>query len=314
MGKLDHIAREESHIPTSLPPPLVDTAFSGLASHRSDLRAPVPRPVRGSLSITFAPPPAKLEPIGSAPPLRVSSRIVQSRDLARNIVEVTIALDEPIRLLPGQYCRFSFAGLPFRQFSPTAALGAIREDGYLRLHIKRVRGGHVTPHLGKTIKAGHQVEIEGPYGRAFVSPPPHTRLVLVGSGTGFAPIWAIAAAALRETPSRPIILAGAAPTLDTFYMAPALELARRYPNVSILAAVDEITAPWHGFMPGPLTAHLPRLSSDDVVYAAGGHALVGAAGKAAAVAGATFHADPLEPAPQSHESWIESARRWLSVG
>src|SRR5690606_4295270 len=108
-------------------------------------------------------------------------------------------------------------------------LTSVRDDGYLRLHIKRVRGGRVTPHLGRTIKAGHHVEIIGPNGRAFVRPAPEARLVLIGSGTGFAPVWAIAATLLREAPMHPrqIILAGASSTLDTFYMAPALEFARR---------------------------------------------------------------------------------------
>jgi len=316
MGKLDQIARDDADIPRTLPPPLVGASLPGFVSQRG-APAPVARPLNGVYPIPVAPPRTDRASarLPGPSPMRVSGRIVQSRELARDIIEITIATDEPFHVPPGQYCRFSFNGLPYRQFSPTAALASAREDGYLRLHVKRVRGGRVTPHLGKTIKAGHHVDIAGPYGRPFVAPASPARLVLIGSGTGFAPVWAIAAALLREPPSRPIVIAGAAATLDTFYMAPALELARsHHPNVSIVASVDELTSPWHGFVPGPLTARLPRLSSDDVVYAAGGHALVGAVGKAAAVAGATFHADPLEPAPQANGSWIDNARRWLSVG
>jgi len=312
MANLDRAAQDDAKAPRTLPPPLVDTAFARLEKHRFEVRLPPRLPVGDGMPVVASLPETRLEPIRVPMPQQVSGRIVQLRDLARDVVEATIAPDEPMRVRPGQYCRFSFAGLPFRQFSPTSAFGAVREDGYLRLHIKRVRGGHVTPRLGKTIKAGHHVEIIGPYGRAFESPAAHVRLVLIGGGTGFAPIWSIAAVSLRETPSRPIVLVGAATTLAGFYMAPALEFARSYPNVSIVACVDEIVAPWHGFVPGPLTEHLPELSRDDIVYAAGRHALVGAVGKAAAMAGATFHADPLEPAPQSQESWIESARRWLS--
>jgi len=313
MEKLDHIAHGESQATASLPPPLVDAGIhpTFADNHHGDLH---PFPASAMMPIVFAHRPAKPRPPKIVSPLRVTGRIVQSLDLARDVVEVTIAPDAPIDVLPGQHCRFSFSGLPFRQFSPTAPLGSLRDDGYLRLHIKRVRGGLVTPHVGKTVKAGHPVEIAGPYGRAFSCPAAAGRLVLISGGTGFAPIWAIAAAELRRTPTRSVLIAGAAPTLDTFYMAPALEFVRRYPNVSILASVDEIGAPWHGFVPGPLSGHLPKLSSGDIVYAAGGHALVGAAGKAAALAGASFYADPLEPAPQTQESWIESARRWLSVG
>lgn len=313
MGKLNHIAHDDVNLPTPLPPPFVDARLADFtAEQRSGASSPS-RAARAMMPITFAHPPARLKPAQAPAPIRVSGRIVQALDLARDVVEVTITPDAPIELLPGQYCHFSFAGLPFRPFSPTAALGTIREDGYIRLHIKRVRGGCVTPHVGKTIKAGHLVEMIGPYGRPFVRPASNKRLVLIGGGTGFAPIWAIATTAIREVPSRPIVLAGSSLTLDAFYMAPALELARGYPNVSIVASVDEIAAPWHGFVPGPLIKHLPRLSDRDVVYVAGRHALVGAVGKAAAMVGATFHADPLEPALPSQEGWIESARRWLST-
>jgi 3-phenylpropionate/trans-cinnamate dioxygenase ferredoxin reductase subunit len=317
MAELDHIARGEYTAITSLPPPLVDADSAALSEEGHEWHDDPPSsitPIRGMMPIVFMRRPTRPEPPKVLSPLRVSGRLVRSVDLARDIVEVTIAPDAPIHVLPGQHCRFSFSGLPFRQFSPTAALGTLHDDGYLRLHIKRVRGGCVTPHVGKTIKAGHPVQIAGPYGRAFSCPASAARLVLISGGTGFAPIWAIAAAQLRESPTRPIVIAGAASTLDTFYMAPALELTRRYPKVSIVASVDEIGAPWHGFVPGPLAEHLPKLTSNDIVYAAGGHALVGAVGKAAALAGASFHADPLEPAPQCQESWIESARRWLSVG
>jgi len=315
MEKLDHIAHGESTAPARLPPPLVDAGIPPAFAddHHDDLH---PSPVSAMMPIVFTHRPVRPRPPKIVAPLRVAGRIVQSLDLARDIVEVTIAPDAPIDISPGQHCRFSFSGLPFRQFSPTAPLGSLRDDGYLRLHIKRVRGGLVTPHVGRTIKAGHSVEIAGPYGRAFSCPASAGRLVLIGGGTGFAPIWAIAAAELRRAPARSVLIAGAAPTLDTFYMAPALELVRRYTNVSILASVDEIGAPWHGFVPGPLSnsSNLPKFSGGDIVYAAGGHALVGAVGKAAALAGASFYADPLEPAPQTQESWIESARRWLSVG
>ncbi|MGD9802664.1 MAG: FAD-binding oxidoreductase [Hyphomicrobiaceae bacterium] len=245
---------------------------------------------------------------------RISGRILRLVDLARDIVELTIAPTERLDVLPGQFCRFTFQGFPARCFSPTAPLGAVRDDGYLHLHVKRVRGGQVTPHLGKSIKAGHPVLIEGPAGPVIPRHVHASRLVLIGSGTGFAPIWSIAIAALREMPARPIVIAGAAPTLETFYMAPALELARRYPSVSIIAAVDEIMEPWHGFLPGGPIQHLPHLSSSDVVYVAGGSALARAAEVIAAEAGAALYVVPFTPAAPAQEGWLESARRWLSVG
>jgi 3-phenylpropionate/trans-cinnamate dioxygenase ferredoxin reductase subunit len=312
MEERTHRRHDNPAIGATLPPPLV-TARPAHSTERKTIILPEPpRAMRVVLPVMLPSRAPRLADARSPSTARVQGRVVQLRDLAQGIVEVTITPDTPIRVRPGQFCQFSFAGFPGRKFSPTANLGAIRADSYIRLHIRRVRGGHVTSQLGKAIKAGHPVEIEGPFGRGFRQAPSLARLVLIGGGTGFAPIWAIAAAALREAPSRSLVLAGAARTLDTFYMASALEIASRYPNVSILAAVEGIAGSWRGFVPGLPVDHLPPLTSDDIVYAAGSHALVGSASKAAAAAAAAFHADPLEPATPPNGSWLDSARRWLT--
>jgi len=314
MEERDTHTRAVTAFGVTLPPPLLATSAKHLTKQKIDFLLTQPQLARSMAPVAFPTANTQLQPGKVQSTSRVTGRLVQLRELARDIVEATVAHDEPMRVLPGQYCHFSFAGFPHRKFSPTANLAAIRDDGYIRLHIKRVRGGQVTSQLGRAIKTGHRVEIEGPFGRGFKRPAPFVRLILIGSGTGFAPIWSIATATLREAPTTAIVLAGAAPTLDSFYMAPALELARCYPKVSIVATVDEIADNWHGFLPGPPVAHLPSLSSNDIVYAAGSHALVGAAGKAAAAAGASFCADPLEPASPATGNWLRCARQWLTAG
>jgi CDP-4-dehydro-6-deoxyglucose reductase len=86
--------------------------------------------------------------------------------------------------------------------------------------VKRARGGRVTSCLGTSIRPGHRLRMEGPFGRAFLRPG--GRLILAGSGTGFAPIWAIACVALREYRNRPIVLiAGAREALRALHEAGA---------------------------------------------------------------------------------------------
>jgi 3-phenylpropionate/trans-cinnamate dioxygenase ferredoxin reductase subunit len=250
-----------------------------------------------------------LPPVG-----RRSGHVAHVAEIARDIVEVVITPSAPLDMLPGQYCRFRFRGYPARPFSPTAALGRLADDGKLRLNIKRVRDGRVTPHVGKSIKVGHAVQVEGPFGHAFLRPHGSGRLVLVGSGTGFAPIWAVASAALRERPDRPIVLIAASRKLEAFYMAPALTLASRHAGVSIIAAVEELDEPWHGLLPGGPLDHLPPMAPDDTVYGAGSPAMVASLGEAAVAAGATFYSDPFESAAPPRTSWIETAKVWLKTG
>lgn len=245
---------------------------------------------------------------------RIGGEVVALEEIAHDTVEITIETSEAPVILPGQYCRFRFKGYPARPFSPTASLNGRGGDGRLRLNVRRVRDGRVTPHLGHAIAPGHSVGIEGPFGHAFLRPRQTGRLVLVGSGTGFAPIWAVAVAALRENPNREIAIIAASRRLDQLYMAPALELADRFPNTSVLACVDEIESQRGLLVAGRPTEHLPTLTPGDIVYAAGAPVLVEAVANLAVTAGATFYADPFAPSGEPAQGWLAAARSWLAKG
>jgi CDP-4-dehydro-6-deoxyglucose reductase, E3 len=195
--------------------------LGGETLHRGVVHACQSR-VFSDLSIAVEP----LPPVTS-----IEARVTRVVDVTPDVVEVTIAPDQPLVRAPGQYCRFTFRGFPARAFSPTVPLdGRLRGD-LISLNIKRVRNGRVSMNLGSRIKRGHQLTIDGPFGHAFLRPGRHNRLILAGSGTGFAPMWAIGHAALSETPLRPIVFVAGARTARSLYMAQALEAAGRFPNV-----------------------------------------------------------------------------------
>lgn len=253
----------------------------------------------------------ELEPL--PPVVSTRGKVVRITEMAEDIVEVVIEPSSTLDLLRGQYCRFRFRGYPDRPFSPTASMLATGDGDLIHLHIKRVRGGRVTPHLGGAIKAGHSVVVDGPRGHAFLRPGASNRLVLVGSGTGFAPIWAVAAAALHENAERPVVLIAASRKLAAFYMSPALDLATRYPNVTAIACVEELTRPHGDISNGRTIDHVPALRPDDTVYAAGAPGLVEAVGTAAEAAGAAFYADPFEPTSPRQPTWMERAKAWVEA-
>lgn len=258
----------------------------------------------------------ELEP---TPPLsRVRASVTEITEIGEEIVEVVMRPARPLTMLPGQYCRFRFRGFPARPFSPTAPMRDIRDDGLIRLHVKRVRDGKVTPQLGRSITSGHMVTIEGPLGHAYLRHGLDNRLVLVASGTGFAPVWALAAAALRENPTRRIVLIAAARKLSGFYMSPALNVVRSAISVGVVGCVEELGRRAGPFLPGKPLEHLPALTADDVVYGAGAPALVEAVGAAARHAGAAFYADPFHVVhtgapPRETPGLIERARAWLAA-
>jgi 3-phenylpropionate/trans-cinnamate dioxygenase ferredoxin reductase subunit len=236
-------------------------------------------------------------------------------EIAAGIFELKIAPESQIDIWPGQYCKFTFKGFPARIFSPTSPLDAIEAaDGLIRLNVKRVHEGRVTTQLGRTIKAGHKVHIEGPYGHAFLRPHQTSRLVMVGSGTGFAPIWALATAALRENPAREIVLIAASRTEEAFYMSQALLHAAKYNGVHVVASVAGMTLDGQKLTKSRAINHIPALDASDVLYAAGAPALVDAVAALAVKAGASFYADPFDSQNEVQDGWLQSAKAWLLTG
>ena len=138
------------------------------------------------------------------PVTTIAGTLVRIDRLAPDIRGLTIKLKSPARHRPGQYYRFKFRGFPARCFSPSPPFVGNDDRRTLRLHVKMVRDGEVSSRLETGIQAGHKVTVEGPFGSAFFRPGEGRRLILVASGTGFAPIWAIAKASLQKQPNVPL--------------------------------------------------------------------------------------------------------------
>ncbi|TAZ44379.1 2Fe-2S iron-sulfur cluster binding domain-containing protein [Rhizobium leguminosarum] len=243
-------------------------------------------------------------------PAQITGRITEIHEVAEGIVEVTIAPNRRFEFLPGQYCRLQFRGFPKRNFSPTACMSSARFGYNLKFHIKRVRSGQVTPFLGSRIRTGHQVRIEGPFGVAYHRSGRANRLVLAGSGTGFAPIWAIVSAALSESPGREIVLVCGTREYHSFYMAKALEFAAKHKRVSVIPTLEQLPRKSKLLAEGTPAHHIPELTENDIVYAAGSPKMVSHVAAMAKVAGADFYADPFE-ASTSAEGSLERFGRLL---
>lgn len=236
----------------------------------------------------------RVEPTPSAVVAKGEIRSIET--IAANTVAVAIWMKTAVEILPGQYCRIRFKGFPDRCFSPTADMKTGEfAGGLLRFHIKQTVNGRVTPAIGTRIDVGHKVRVTGPMGHAFHRPGRDNRLVLVGTGTGFAPIWAVAAAALDENPDRRIALIAGTRKASSFYMVSALRRAARYRNVKVLPFVDDLPAHVPATYRGGLMERMPPIEPDDIVFAAGAPLIVEKTRRYAEDAGAIFYSDPFHP-------------------
>lgn len=225
---------------------------------------------------------------------RMPGVVTEVRRLAADVYEVCAEPARTVEYIPGQYYAVQFRGFPARYFSPTAPLDWPCDETVVRFHIRRLRDGRVSSALGQRIQVGHRVELEGPFGSAYLRTFPSQRLVLVAGGTGFAPIWSIAETAIRNQPRREIVLVVAAHTIESLYMVPALCRLAPFPGVTIVPVVSEYQNISQVVRSGTAADHLPALTPLDVVFAAGAPEMVKAVTRIARAAGAKCYSDPFE--------------------
>ncbi|MBI5322036.1 MAG: 2Fe-2S iron-sulfur cluster binding domain-containing protein [Bradyrhizobium sp.] len=240
-------------------------------------------------------------------PVALSGRVAGIVRLAPDIAGLTIEVPKPLAFLPGQFCKLSFRGYPARSYSPTYPLERRPDHRLLHFHIRRLAGGKVSSALGRDIGRGHRVRLSGPFGSAFLRRNHRGPMVLVASGTGFAPMWSIAVAAIMERPERELTFIVAARTLQSLYCHSALCRLAPFPNVTIIPVVDEPQSDFPAIRGGLPTDHLPPLSPDIVVYTSGAPAMTESVGRIARAAGARCYADPFvpttTPAEQARARW-----------
>ncbi|MCP8940583.1 2Fe-2S iron-sulfur cluster binding domain-containing protein [Alsobacter sp. SYSU M60028] len=210
--------------------------------------------------------------------------------VAPDIFEVVVRLASRLPYLPGQYVKLAFAGLPERDYSPTVRLTGEADEHELVFHLRRYPDGLVSSQIGNRIRAGAKVKLRGPFGNAWLRPGGGP-IVLVASGTGWAPIWSIAVAARLGQPERPLTVIASASDPANLYMRPALQwLWSRGVRDMYLAssAARGLVDVWQGRP----TELVPHLSSAHDVYVAGNPDMVAAVKAIAAASGAACHTDP----------------------
>jgi NAD(P)H-flavin reductase len=253
---------------------------------------------------------------GESPGVRTVEGVLTSlRPLSREVMEVGIRTSRPLPYLAGQYAQVRFSGYPSRPFSITHPLSGNPNNRSVWFHVRRMKDGRVTRSLGKRIKPGHRVALAGPYGSAHFRPNLIGRLILVATNTGFAPIWSIAAAALRENPQRMMMIIAGGRAIESLYMGPALTQLASFPNVHVVLVCSSLHTLSKGVKPGRPTDYLPHLLPTDVLYACGAPRMVDSIKSMAARVGVVCYADPfLQTIDDTvKESVLTRAMEWFAV-
>jgi CDP-4-dehydro-6-deoxyglucose reductase len=121
-------------------------------------------------------------------PVRVTTITRPAPDVA--ILKLQIPANSPLQYHAGQYIEFILRDGSRRSYSMASAPHSLPQAG-LELHIRHMPGGKFTDHVFSAMKEKEMLRIEGPFGGFFLREESHKPMILLASGTGFAPIKAI---------------------------------------------------------------------------------------------------------------------------
>lgn len=151
------------------------------------------------------------------------------RRLNADILEVALATEGPLDYRAGQFITVMKESGEGRSYSLASVPG---EDEVLRLHVRRLPGGRVSGWIHDEWRVGQSVAIRGPGGDCLYAPgQPEQPLLLIGTGSGLAPLYGIVRDALRQGHTGPIRLFHGSRDRHGLYLVDALrELVRSYPQ------------------------------------------------------------------------------------
>ncbi len=146
--------------------------------------------------------------IGAAKDIQVRTlpcRVQKMERVTEDVMLLGLKLpaNERLQFLAGQYLEFLLKDGSRRSFSMG---NAPHDDELLQLHVRHVRGGQFTDHVFGKMKERDILRFEGPQGTFFLREDSSKPVVLVASGTGFAPIKSVIEYALNKEFARPMTL------------------------------------------------------------------------------------------------------------
>lgn len=154
--------------------------------------------------------------------------------LSSDVIAVRMKPEKPVDYRPGQFLNFVREGNLIRSYS-IASVPSLQDE--LEFHVALMPGGKMSGWLHDTAKEGDSLDLQGPLGSCFYVPgKPEQPLLMVGTGSGLAPLYGIVRDALESGHTGPIHLLHGALALDGLYLMEELrQLAIEHDNFSYTA-------------------------------------------------------------------------------
>jgi CDP-4-dehydro-6-deoxyglucose reductase len=218
---------------------------------------------------------------GQFPVLKLPSRVLSLTRAAPDVMIVKLQLpaNQNLQYHAGQYVEFILQGGLRRSYSMANAPHDLGSPPAIELHVRHMPGGRFTDHVFGAMKERDILRMEGPFGSFFLREDSTRPMILLASGTGFAPIKALVDHLRMKGNSRPAVLywGGRRPQdlyMDDWCRAQAAELPwLTYVPVVSDALPEDGWAGRTGFVHRAVMADHPDLSGHQV-YACGAPVVV----------------------------------------
>jgi CDP-4-dehydro-6-deoxyglucose reductase len=215
------------------------------------------------------------------PVRKMPTRVQSIRKAAADVAVITLQLpaNEALAYRAGQYIEFLLKDGKRRAYSLATAPSF---GGPLELHVRHLAGGVFTDHVFGAMKERDILRFEGPLGTFFLREESSKPIVLLASGTGFAPVKALVEHMVHLQSDRPVTLYWGGRRPQDLYMSQLCEeWAKTLPNLRYVPVVSDALPEdnWQGrsgFVHQAVMQDIPDLSGYQV-YACGAPVMVDAA-------------------------------------
>lgn len=188
-----------------------------------------------------------LSKIAMPPVGEIDALIENLRPQGKEILEVTVRLEETVRYRAGQYFEWVLPGIsPNRRYSAASRSGSRTLEFHVRLYPNGRIGRLFSS--GQLLK-GDLLSLRGPYGNFGLTESEHRPAILVAGGTGMAPMKAMLDEAFSRDSKRSVTYFYGARCVENLYQVSTLERwVRDNPAFSFVPALSEEPAgsTWNG--------------------------------------------------------------------
>lgn len=173
------------------------------------------------------------------PAKQMSGNIVAIEELTHDIRQFDVSLDEAMQFHAGQYADIMIPGTGVTRSYSMA--NPPSERSTLSFLIKIYADGAFSSLLAKQLKVGDPVEIEGPFGTSFRNKKHDGTTLLVGGGSGMAPLWSILNDLAESGVQQPVrLFYGAHAKKDLFYLDELVAIGERLEDFEFIPGLSEL--------------------------------------------------------------------------